>query len=168
MLKKLGDAARRMAQVEEGDEPAESAEGQASLGDEHTATFWQPDCHSIAETGDVQLQSASPHARAACSACIASMRRTLVDLHTSSEASVKLGADLAVLGVVGAILGGAGGVRRRDGDRLARGIASRPLALLWRRRGGGVMRGRRRAGASATTVGQRSWAAPGRCRRRRR
>ena len=48
-----------------------------------------------------------------------------MDLHTSSEASVKLGADLAVLGVVGAILGDAGGVRRRDGDRLARGIASR-------------------------------------------
>ena len=35
-----------------------------------------------------------------------------MDLHTSSEASVKLGADLAVLGVASAILGDAGGARR--------------------------------------------------------
>ena len=52
-----------------------------------------------------------------------------MDLHTSSEASVELAADLAVLGV-GAILGDAGGVRRRDGDRLARGIASPRNAVL--------------------------------------
>ena len=57
-----------------------------------------------------------------------------MDLHTSSEASVRAGADLAVLGAVGAILGDAGGVRRRDGDRLARGIALHRCVALAQQR----------------------------------